>query len=186
MKLTNRRKEDIQMKKFISIIAMFILSVTLLSVTVQAEVDKAELIEALELSDLTPVETTRLYEYDIIEAVENSMEDYEVVLVNSDTYEEVYIYVLVPKNNHLLYIAEDAYMGDIESIQFWDEFTGMLSESSVFIHNHASQVSKNKYAVMILNPENYENLLWMAFDGEIAYDYVNETDNADVIDVLFN
>lgn len=181
MKVTNRRKEDIQMKKFISIIAMFILSITLLSVPVQAEVNKTELLEALELSNLTPVETTRLYEYDIIEAVENSMEDYEVILVTSDTDEEVYIYVLVPKNNHLLYIAEDAYRGDIESIQFWNEFTGLLSESSVFMHNHASQVTKNKYAVMILHPENYEYLLWMGFDGEIAYDYVNGIDDADVI-----
>ena len=171
------------MKKFISIIAMFILSVTLLSVPVQAEVDKTELLEALELGNLTPVETTRLYEYDIIEAVENSMEDYEVVLVSSDTNEEVYIYVLVPKNNHLLYIAEDAYRGDFESIQFWNEFTGLLSESSEFIHNHASQSNKNKYAVMILHPENYEYLLWMGFDGEIAYDYVNKIDDADV---LFN
>lgn len=171
------------MKKFISIIAMFILSITLLSVPVQAEVNKTELLEALELGNLTPVETTRLYEYDIIEAVENSMEDYEVILVSSDDNEEVYIYVLVPKNNHLLYIAEDAYRGDFESVQFWNEFTGLLSESSEFIHNHASQSNKNKYAVMILHPENYEYLLWMALDGEIAYDYVNGTDDADV---LFN
>lgn len=183
MKVINRRKEDIQMKKFISIIAMFILSITLLSVPVQAEVDKTELLEALELSNLTPVETTRLYEYDIIEAVENSMEDYEVILVNSDIYEELYIYVLVPKNNHLLYIAEDAYRGDIESVQFWNEFTGLLRESSVFIHNHASQVSKNKYAVMILNSKNYEHLLWMGLDGEIAYDCVNGIDDSGV---LFN
>lgn len=171
------------MKKFISIIAMFILSITLLSVPVQAEVDKTELLEALELSNLTPVETTRLYEYDIIEAVENSMEDYEVILVTSDSDEELYIYVLVPKNNHLLYIADDACGGDIESLQFWNEFTGLLRESSVFIHNHASQVSKNKYAVMILNPRNYEYILWMALDGEIAYDYVN---NISDYDVLFN
>lgn len=183
MKLTNRRKEDIQMRKFISIITMFVLSVTLLSVPVQAEVNKTEVLEALELSDLTPVETIRLYEYDIIEAVENSMEDYEVFLVSSDTDEELYVYVLVPKNNRLLYIAEDAYRGDYESIQFWNEFTGLLSESSEFIHNHASQVTKNKYAVMILNPENYEYLMWMALDGEIAYDYVNGIDDSDV---LFN
>ena len=111
------------MKKFISIITMFVLSVTLLSVPVQAEVNKTEVLEALELSDLIPVETIRLYEYDIIEAVENSMEDYEVFLVSSDTDEELYVYVLVPKNNRLLYIAEDAYRGDFESIQFWNEFT---------------------------------------------------------------
>lgn len=171
------------MKKFISIIAMFILSVTLLSVPVQAEINEAELLEALELGNLTPVDTIRLYEYDIIEAVENSMEDYEVILVNSDIDEEVYIYVLVPKNNHLLYIAEDAYKGDIESVQFWNEFTGLLSESSIFIQNHASQVTKNKYAVMILHPEDYEYILWIGFDGEIAYDYVNGIDDADV---LFN
>ena len=181
MKLTSRRKEDIQMKKFISIIAMFILSVTLLSVPVQAEVDKTELLEALELSNLTPVETTRLYEYDIIEAVENSMEDYEVVLVSSDTNEEVYIYVLVPKNNHLLYIAEDAYRGDFESIQFWNEFTDVLRETSVYMQEHASTLTGNKYAVMILNPEDYEYFMWMAFDGEVAYDYINGIDDVDVL-----
>lgn len=181
MEVTNRRKEDIQMKKFISIITMFILSITLLSVPVQAEVNKTEVLDALELSDLTPVEPIRLYEYDIIEAVENSMEDYEVILVSSDTDEELYIYVLVPKNNHLLYIAEDAYRGDFESIQFWNEFTGLLSESSEFMHNHASQVTKNKYAVMILNPKNYEYFMWMGFDGEVVYDYVNGIDDSDVL-----
>ena len=36
---------------------------------------------------------------------------------------------------------------------------------------------------MILNPENYEYLMWMALDGEIAYDYVNGIDDSDV---LFN
>lgn len=169
------------MKKFISIVAMFILSITLLSAPVQAEVNKTEVLDALELSDLTPVEPIRLYEYDIIEAVENSMEDYEVILVSSDTHKELYIYVLVPKNNHLLYIAEDAYRGDIESIQFWNEFTGLLSESSKFMHNHASQVTKNKYAVMILNPENYEHFIWMGFDGEVVYDYVNEINDVDVL-----
>lgn len=162
---------------------MFILSVTLLSAPVQAEVNKTDLLEALELSDLTPVETIRLYEYDIIKAVENSMEDYEVILVSSDIHEDVYIYVLVPKNSRLLYIAEDAYEGDIESIQFWNEFTGLLRESSVFIQNHASQVTKHKYAVMILSPEDYEYFMWMGFDGEIVYDYVNGIDDADV---LFN
>lgn len=169
------------MKKFISIIATFIMSVTLLSVPVQARVNDKEILEALESSHLTPVETIRLYEYDIIEAVENSMEDYEVVLVSSDFHEDVYIYVLVPKNNHLLYIAEDAYEGDFESIQFWNEFTGLLSESSEFMHNHASQVTKNKYAVMILNPDNYEHFIWMGFDGEVVYDYVNEINDVDVL-----
>ena len=181
MKVTNKRKEDTQMKKFISIITMFILSITLLSAPVQAEVNKTEVLDALELSDLTPVEPIRLYEYDIIEAVENSMEDYEVILVSSDTHKELYVYVLVPKNNHLLYIAEDAYGGDFKSIQFWNEFTGLLSESSEFMHNHASQVTKNKYAVMILNPENYEHILWMALDGEVAYDSVNGTNDYDVL-----
>lgn len=169
------------MKKFISIITMFVLSVTLLSVPVQARVNKAEVLDALELSDLTPVEPIRLYEYDIIEAVENSMEDYEVILVSSDTHKELYVYVLVPKNNHLLYIAEDAYGGDFKSIQFWNEFTGLLSESSEFMHNHASQVTKNKYAVMILNPENYEHFIWMGFDGEVVYDYVNGISDYDVL-----
>ena len=169
------------MKKFISIITMFILSITLLSAPVQAEVNKTEVLDALELSDLTPVEPIRLYEYDIIEAVENSMEDYEVILVSSDTHKELYVYVLVPKNNHLLYIAEDAYRGDFKSIQFWNEFTGLLSESSEFMHNHASQGTENKYAVMILNPDNYEHFIWMGFDGEVVYDYVNEINDVDVL-----
>ena len=171
------------MKKFISIITTFILSITLLSVPVQAEVNETELLEALRFNHLTPVEPISLYEYDIIEAVENTMENFEVILVSSDTNEGVYIYVLVPKNNHLLYIAEDAYRGDIESIQFWNKFTGILSESSDFIHSHSSQSNKNKYAIMILHPEDYEYLLWMGFDGEIAYDYVNGINDADV---LFN
>ena len=181
MKVTNKRKEDIQMKKFISIITMFIMSITLLSVPVQARVSETELLEALELNQLTPVETINSYEYKIIESFENTMEDFEVILVSSDFQEDVYIYVVVPKYNNFLYIAEDAYSGDIESIQFWDEFTGLLSESSVFIQSIAAQGTKDKYAVMILHPEDYKYLLWMGFDGEVAYDYVNGISDVDVL-----
>ena len=181
MKLTNRRKEDIQMKKFISIIAMFILSITLLSVPVQAEVDKTELLEALELSNLTPAKTT-LYEYNVIDRAKNSMgEDYEIMLLSSDIYEDVYIYTFIPKNNELLYIAKDAYRGDVKSIQFWNEFTDVLRETSVYMQEHASTLTGNKYAVMILNPENYEYFMWMAFNGEVAYDYINGIDDVDVL-----
>lgn len=181
MKVTNKRKEDIQMKKFISIITMFILSITLLSAPVQAEVNKTEVLDALELSDLTPVETISSYEYDVLEAVEKNMKDFEVILVNSDFYEELHIYALVPKHKHFLYIADDAYSGDVESIEFWNEFTGILSESSVLIQTLASQGTENKYAVMILNPENYEHFIWMGFDGEVVYDYVNDINDFDVL-----
>lgn len=169
------------MKRFISIIIMFILSATFLSAPVCAEINEAELSEALELSQLTPAKTT-LYEYSVIDKAEDTMgEDYKIMLLSSDIHEDVYIYTFIPKNNNLLYIAKDAYRGDVKSIQFWNEFTEILRETSVYIQEHASKLTGNKYAVMILNPEEYRNLIWMAFDGEIAYDHVNGIDNVSVL-----
>ena len=160
---------------------MFILSASFLSVPVRAEINEAELSEALELSQLTPAKTT-LYEYSVIDKAEDTMgEDYKIMLLSSDIHDDVYIYTFIPKNNNLLYIAKDAYRGDAKSIQFWNEFTEILRETSVYIQEHASKLTGNKYAVMILNPEEYRNFIWMAFDGEIAYDHVNGIDNASIL-----
>ena len=169
------------MKRFISIIIMFILSATFLSAPIHAEINEAELLKALESSQLTPAKTNK-YEHIVIDKAKDTMgEDYKVMLLSSDVREDVYIYAFIPKNNKLLYIAKDAYRGDVESIQFWDEFTGVLRKTSVDIQELASTLTGNKYAVMILNPEEYRNLIWMAFDGEIAYDHVNGIDNASVL-----
>ena len=97
------------MKKFISIIIMFILSVTLLSVPVHAEINEAELLKVLKSSQLMPAKADK-YEYIIIDKAEDTMgEDYKVILLSSDIREDVYIYAFIPKNNKLLYIAKDAY-----------------------------------------------------------------------------
>lgn len=171
------------MKKFISIIIMFILSVTLLSVPVHAEINEAELLRVLKSSQLIPAKADK-YEYIIIDKAEDTMgEDYKVMLLSSDIREDVYIYAFIPKNNKLLYIAKDAYGGDAGSIQLWDEFTGVLKKTSVDIQELASTLTENKYAIMILNPEDYKYVMWMAFDGEIAYDHVNRINNANI---LFN
>ena len=160
---------------------MFILSATFLSVPVCAEINEAELSEALKSSQLTPAKTNK-YEHIVIDKAEDTMgEDYKIMLLSSDIHEDVYIYAFIPKNNKLLYIAKDAYGGDIESIQFWNEFTGVLRKTSVDIQELASTLTGNKYAVTILNPEEYKNLIWMAFDGEVAYDHVNGIDNASVL-----
>ena len=171
------------MKKFISIIIMFILLVTSLSVSVSAEINEAELLEVFKSSHLTPAKTDK-YEHIVIDKAKDTMgEDYKVMLLSSGVHEDVYIYAFIPKNNKLLYIAKDAYGGDTESIQLWNEFTGVLRKTSVDIQELASTLTENKYAIMILNPKDYKYVMWMAFDGEIAYDHVNRINNANI---LFN
>ena len=171
------------MKKFISIIAMFILSITLLSVPVQAEVDKEELTDTLSSHNLVLIEKTTLYEYNIIDRAKNKMgSDYEILLFGSDIYDDVFIYIFVPKNNDILDISLEAYAGIGYAKDFWDEFTDVFRELSVYVQLHASTLNEdNKYAVMLLNPEDYNYFMWMAFDGKVIYDYVNGIDDTYVL-----
>lgn len=171
------------MKKFISIITMFVLSVTLLSVPVQAEVDAGILFLSLRTKEFMEEEPSG-NERDVIDVFDKTLgASFEMLFLSSDNHEDIYTYTLIPKEREMRNIAKDAQLGDKRAMDEWDEITEELREISVYIQSHASFSNDNKYALMVFHPYHEEFLMWMAFDGEVIYDDVHDIDDTDK---LFN
>ena len=138
-----------------------------------------------------PVDVLTESEDSVVSAIDEYMSEYlTTVVMEDDIYniDNITIkYILMVPNEELTTIPVLARLGDSESLNAWD--SGIV-ESFVSISGTIARGTPrdHHYIVMMLNPTNIDNFIFVAYDGEVYYDIVNEDDKMDdlVSDIIKN
>lgn len=173
------------MKKLIKYIAK-VISITIVAITLSMPVGvnarSQELDDALD-NGFKIVKPSGL-ESDVMDIFDEFMgDDFYIELVQPDGLFTTYMYVLAPKHKEMAYVIQWAYDGNYEAMMEWETLTHELEGLSSDVHRVSSTRNNNKYLLIMLNPSNYENFVWIAFDGETAYDYVIGLDDMDELNL---
>ena len=120
------------------------------------------------------------YEADVMDIFDEFMGDmFYIELVKPFDLDETYIYMLAPKDKEMAYVIQWAYEGNYEAVREWDRLIHELTSLSGDVHRISSHTNNNKYLLMMLNPSNYDNFVWVGFDDNVIYDYVYGVDDMD-------
>lgn len=173
------------MKKLIKYIAK-VISITMVAITLSIPVGvnarSQELDDALEGTFIV-VEPSG-YEADVMDVFDEFMGDmFYIELVKPFNLDETYIYMLAPKDKEVAYVIQWAYEGNYEAVREWDRLIHELTSLSGDVHRISSHTNNNKYLLMMLNPSNYDNFVWVGFDDNVIYDYVYGVDDMDELNL---